>query len=264
MVVVMLCGCGRLSFDPLGPLGETGGIPDAGLGRATSFGPGCVVGLTMDEAAWTGAGGEVLDVCGGENPGFAVQGATPAADPVRDRAGEFPLPSACVHIADSAELHATTGLTMSAWLFPRTLDGVNPYGVIAKRTDFAADDAEYTMFIWTDNTVWVDIDSRDDRNHGNRSVINGQWQQITAVYDGTLPMAQRVKIYIDGELDAVLAETSTTLTARANPLSIGCLPQQPVATTPQIAFGGELDDVGIWARAFSAEDVLAWYQATRR
>jgi hypothetical protein len=151
---------------------------------------------------------------------------------------------------------------MSAWIDPASLDGVNPYGVIAKRNDFMNDDAEYTMFVWIDNTVWVDLDSRNDRNHGTRTLRNGVWQQITVVYDGTRPQAQRVAIYVDGVLDAELPESSASLATYASALSIGCLPEEP-STKPQIALGGRIDDVGVWTRAFSAQEVTAWYTATK-
>lgn len=251
MLAPFLLGCGRLSFDQVDDGDHT-----------TDFGAGCVVGLRMDEAAWTAQAGEVLDSCGGDNSGTAVRGAQPIDDAARGRAGVFPVPSGCIQIANAPTLHATTALTLSAWVYPTALDGINPYGVIAKRTDFLFDDAEYTMFVWTDNTVWVDLDSRNDRNHGTRPLRNGQWQQITVVYDGTLPVLQRVTIYVDGVLDAVLRETSASLTPYPSALSVGCLPEIP-AFIPQIALGGRIDDAGIWTRAFSAQEVDAWYQATK-
>jgi hypothetical protein len=255
-------GCGRLSFDP------TERARDAAMAMSgppvdvapVDFGADCIVGFKMDEPAWTGAAGQVIDSCGGHN-GTAVQDAARVDDPERGRTGNFPTPSGCVQIADDPALHVTTALTMSAWVYPQSLDAVNPYGVIAKRTDFTNDDAEYTMFVWTDNTVWVDLDTRDDRNHGNTAVVNNQWQQLTVVYDGELPMAQRVQIYINGELDAVIPETSSSLAPFPNPLSIGCLPQLPT-DGPQIALGGRIDDAALWSRAFSSQDVAAWYQAT--
>ena len=182
-------------------------------------------------------------------------------DRARGAVGEFPSPSACVRIADAPALHATTGLTISAWIYPLALDGINPYGVIAKRTDFTVDDAEYTLFVWTDNTVWVDLDGRNDRNHGTRPLINGAWQQLTVVYDGSLPTAQRVAIYLDGVLDAVFAETSASLAPYASALSIGCLPELP-ATKPQLALAGRIDDAAVWTRALSAREVAAWHTAT--
>jgi len=262
--VPIVAGCGRLGFGTERST-DAATPPDAG---ELAFGAGCAVGLAMDEPRWTGAAGEVVNRCATGTtistvgPGTAVAGASLVDDPVRGRVGDLPLPSGCVQIANAAGLHATTGLTLSAWIYPQSLDGTNPYGVIAKRTDFTMDDAEYTMFVWTDNTVWVDIDSRNDRAHGVKQVVNGAWQQLTAVYDGTLPAAKRVTLYVDGELDAVLPETSPRLTAYPSPLSVGCLPELP-ATKPQIALGGRIDDVGVWTRAFTAQEVAAWYQATR-
>ncbi len=258
----LLIGCGRFSFDRDADPPSDARADAVTDGAPSRFGADCIVGLEMDEPTWTGAAGEVLDSCGGDNNGTAVQGATPTDDAMRGRAGLFPPPSGCIRIADAPALHATTALTLSAWVYPLSLDDTNPYGVIAKRTDFENDDAEYTMFVWTGNTVWVDLDSRNDRNHGNKPLINGQWQQITVVYDGTQAAAERVKIYIDAVLDAVLLETSPLLAPRANRLSIGCLPELPL-TDPQIAFGGRIDDVGIWSRAFSPAEVTAWYQATK-
>lgn len=242
---------------------DAGAAGDAADPPVLDFGRGCVVGLEMSEPSWTGASGEVRDTCGGAHHGTAVLGASRVDDPVRGAVGDFPLPSGCLQIADAPALHATTGLTMSAWIFPTSLDGENPYGVIAKRNDFTNDDAEYTMFVWTGNTVWVDLDSRNDRNHGTRALINGAWQQVTVVYDGTLPQERRVAIYIDGALDTQLPESSASLAPYANPLSIGCLPEQP-ASKPQIALGGRIDDAGVWTRAFAAQDVAAWYAATKR
>ena len=256
---IVVGGC-RLHFDAAAeaPADTSADVPV----EPVEFGRGCAVGLRMDEAAWTGAPGEVIDACGGDDNGVAVERAQRADDRERGAVGEFPAPSGCVRIADAPALHATTELTLSAWIYPLALDGINPFGVIAKRSDFTVDDAEYTMFVWTGNTVWVDLDGRNDRNHGTRPLINGAWQQLTVVFDGSLPAPQRVAIYLDGALDAVVAESSASLAPRPNALSIGCLPELP-ATKPQLALAGRIDDAAVWTRAFTASEVAAWYAATR-
>jgi len=259
VISLMLAACGRLAFDRPDPADAA----DAADAAPVDFGAGCVVGLDMEEASWATAASSVVNRCARGSSGIAALGAARVDDVVRGRVGEIPAPSGCIHIADAPALHATTGLTLSAWIYPLALDATNPYGVIAKRTDYTVDDAEYTMFVWTDNTVWVDIDSRNDRNHGTKPLVNGRWQQVTVVYDGTLPMAQRVAIYIDGALDTMISESSASLTPYPNALSVGCLPEQP-ETKPQIALGGRIDDVGVWTRAFSAQDVTDWYKATAR
>lgn len=275
MVVPFLINCGRLQFGP-DVDAMSGAAPEAGSDSSMTagdappeigaspevpvFGADCAVGLRMDEATWTGAQGEIVDSCGGDNNGTAMQGAQ-RVDDLRGRVGELPLPSGCVQISNAPALHATTGLTLSAWVYPTELDALTAYAVIAKRNDFFSDDAEYTVFIYTDNQVWVDIDTRNDRSHGAHQMLNDRWQQITVVFDGTLPMAQRVTIYVDGQLDTTIPETSTTLTPFSSGLTVGCMRVVP-ETQPQQALGGRIDDVGVWTRAFTAQEVTAWYRAT--
>lgn len=45
----------------------------------------------------------------------------------------------------------------AASIYPQSLDGTNPHGVIATRTDFTMDDVEYAMFVWTGNTVCLPV-----------------------------------------------------------------------------------------------------------
>ena len=256
--MVLAAGCGRLDFSGRGL--DAAEPTDA---APVDFGAGCLVGLTFDEPAWTGAAGEIVNRCLPALAGTAAAGARQVRDGVRGPVAELPAPSGCVTIPSSPSLHPRAALTVSAWIYPLALDGVNPYGVVAKRTDYTNDDAELTLFVWTDNTLWVDLDSRNDRNHGTIKLVNSRWQHVTLVYDGGLPAAQRVRLYVDGVLDATLPESSSELAPRDNPLSIGCLPEQP-PTKPQIALAGRIDDVGVWARAFSDAEVAAWHAATRR
>jgi hypothetical protein len=253
--------CGRAGFDPSATVdgGSGDAVADA-ASTAPDFGSGCIVGFAMNEATWIGAA--VIDSCGGDNNGGALGAAATVDDPVRGRVGQFGGPSDCIQVADAPELDLGTAVTTSAWIFPTGLDGVTPRGVVAKRTDDQTDVA-YTMFVWTDDHVVVDIDGENDEMPGDAVLENGRWQMITAVYDGTLPVAQRIRIYVDGVLDKVLPETSATIPANAAPLTVGCLPLQP-PTIDQQSFAGRLDDVGLWKDAFTAAEVQAWFQATRR
>jgi hypothetical protein len=262
-LLVLAAGCGRFGFGDHAATADASidaQLPDAGP-PPVDYGSGCAVGLSFDEAMWTGAAGEVLDSCGNGNNGTDALGATRVDDPDRGRVAQFPNLQGCVLIPNAASLHATTGLTMSAWLYPTGLDAVDPYGVISKRTDYTNDDTEYDFFLWTDNTVWVDLDTHANRVQGTKGLANDVWQQVTVVFDGTQPEAQRISIYIDAVLDVQLPEPDTTLPPYASTLSIGCLPQLP-ATESQQSFFGKLDDVAVWTRAFSVAEVTAWHDAT--
>ncbi len=230
---------------------------DAGDGGLDPLLTGCVVRLMMDEPSWSGLSGEVGDACGDDDRGTAIAGATTVADGVRGRAGQFGGGSTCVRIADRAALHAGAALTFSAWVFPIALDGVTSFGLVSKRNDVAVD-AEYSVFLWTDDHVYVDIDNENDRFDGATALVNGAWQQVTVVYDGAASSVARVRIYVDGVLDVVGPESSASATATDADLFIGCLP----VSSPTQGFEGKLDEVVIWSRALSAIEVAAWHAQT--
>ena len=262
LVLVAACAacaaCGRVGFDPTGAgaADATGPAVDA---APLDFGAGCIVGLEMNETSWVSD--PLIDSCGGDNPGVAAGMAASVTDPVRGRVGQFGGPTDCVEVVDAPELDVGAALTMSAWIYPTGLDGVTPRGVIARRTDSQVD-VIYTMFVWTDDHVTVNIDSENDEMLGNAVIVNNQWQMITAVYDGAQPLDGRIRVYVDGLLDRVLPETSASIPPSPLSLIVGCLPQ--TAPLDQQSFAGRIDDVALWSRAFTAPEVQAWYDATRR
>ncbi len=224
---------------------------------------GCVLALHMDEAAWSGATGEIKDDCGNDNPGTIIgQGTTTVADGVRGRAGSF-TGGACIDIADADTLHGTAGLTLSAWILPTKLnngDGAN--GVISKRRG-GNDQAEYSVSVWIDNRVWVDLDGETDRFEGTTTIMERAWAQLTVVYDGTRPLAERVRTYVNGVLDTTKPETSALLARTTSTLHVGCMPAPTAAPPTDQNFIGTIDEVAIWNRALSEAEIATWYTNTR-
>jgi hypothetical protein len=83
------------------------------------------------------------------------------------------------------------------------------------------------------------------------AVNNGQWHHFITTYDGP---SSRVKIYIDG----ILEDSSATLnltTANSN-FGIG---NAPWANIP---FNGQIDDIAIWNRALTPQEISALYTAS--
>jgi hypothetical protein len=215
---------------------------------------GCVLKAPMDEASWPGTGSPVLNSCGGSGGRLTGAGAMPMTDPTRGGVGSF-SGDACVDFTSSPSLHGTTGLTMSAWIRPTALNGQTSNGVITKRLDRSVQ-SEYALFVWTSNHVWVDLGD-SDRYSGTATLSNGQWVQLIAVFDGTRPIADRVRLYINGVLDplqhATIGNLGTTLPSYDAPVHIGCTPA-PSAQTQQ-TFTGQLDDVTVWNRALSDAEI---------
>jgi hypothetical protein len=283
LLLAVLVGCGSVN----------NGTPDGGSqpsdgqtstdGPAPSDGPtpnptdvlggtlrnGCVVALHMEEPSWSGATGEVKDDCGNDNPGTVITdtvigaGTTTVAGGVHGRAGSF-TGGACVDIPNAAALHGTTGLTLSAWIFPTALDAGDTHanGVISKRND-NSNGSEYNLSVWLNNDVWVDLDTENDRFRGSREIKVNEWAQLTMVYDGTRAEPDRVHVYVNNVLDAVQGETSTSLTPFTSTLHIGCMPA-PSATPPtQQHFEGRIDEVVIWNRALADAELAQWYVNTK-
>jgi hypothetical protein len=215
----------------------------------------------MDEDSWidhgsgSGSGTDLVNECLPSAPGLATGGATPVVDPIRGKVGSFG-PTSCVTLEDRAELRALSAVTTSAWV-RMTGDPSGSFGIVAKRVNVGG---EYSMFIWTGSRVWVDIDTDNDRFTGAGSIPTDEWNQLTMVYDGSLLRGERIHVYINGVLDSVGPESSTSITPDGSPLAIGCLPLGGVAQS----LVGELDDVAVWTRAFSTAEVAAWYDATKR
>ncbi len=255
LLLAIVAGCGNVQNPS-----PTDGAPPADPLSGT-LRDGCVLALHMDEPSWSGAVGEVHDDCGGDNPGTVNgQGTTTVPGGVRGRAGSF-SGGACIDIPNAAALHGTTGLTMSAWIFPTQLNNGNgANGVISKRTD-SGNQAEYSFSVWVGNHVWVDLDGEGDRFSGNAVLATNLWTQLTVVYDGTRSQAQRARVFVNGLLDVTMPETSASLTAYTSTLHVGCMPA-PLAMTQQ-NFIGEMDEVVIWNRALTDTEIAAWYANTK-
>ncbi|HET9624640.1 MAG TPA: LamG domain-containing protein [Kofleriaceae bacterium] len=235
--------------------------PDAGPDAppAVDLDRGCIYRAKLDETAWGATGKPVGDACGNDLGAITGSAATPVNDATRGRVGAF-SGSACIDIANSSALHATTQLTMSAWIRPTALNGVDSNGIISKRTDRGDASEEYGLFTWTGNHVWIDL-GEIDRFQGAAVLTNNVWTHVAAVYDAALPDADRVKLYINGVRDPlthVNIGNLSQLPTHDAPLHLGCTPAPKSTTPPTLqTFQGNLDDIRIWNRALTVDELLA-------
>lgn len=261
-----LGACGRLGFGAPSPTNEdapTDQIAPTSDADLAALLAGCQVGLAINEASWTTG---VVDRCGGDNPGTPTGGAFPTDDPERGRVGELVGGTSCVIIPDAPELRGGGALTVSAWVRPTELTPAS-FGVVSKRTNFTVDTA-YSVFVWASsdgtgpvNHLYVDVDTENERFELPTEEFLNTWRQVTVVFDGAQPLAQRVAIYVDGTLRAHAPETSSTIPTPGSPpdVHVGCLP----LGGPAQSLVGRIDDVMLWDRALSGAEVAGWYGATR-
>lgn len=250
LVVALLAGCGSVN-DPAADAGTTDAPATVHLMD------GCIYKAAMDEASWPATGTPVVDSCGGHAGAVTGSGAMPIKDAVRGPVGSF-SDMACVDVANAATLHGAGALTMAAWVRPIALDGSTSNGIISKRND-KGHESEFGLFLWTRYHVWIDLGD-SDRYEGSTSMVNNQWAQVTAIFDGSKPDPDRVRLYVNGHRDTQLIHSTTgnlttTLPTYTAPLHIGCVPA-PSATPPtQQTFQGQLDDVTIWNRALNDDEI---------
>ncbi|MBM3617989.1 MAG: filamentous hemagglutinin N-terminal domain-containing protein, partial [Alphaproteobacteria bacterium] len=120
-------------------------------------------------------------------------------------------------VADAPSLDNTNGLTLTLAHSPLINNVLS--AIISKRT-LANDNTSYTVFIYTGNSLYLDIIGNTDRfNTG--SYPGGTNNIFSIVYDGTLANTQRVKVYDKGTLVATATESSSSIPDYSSNLYLG-------------------------------------------
>jgi concanavalin A-like lectin/glucanase superfamily protein/putative esterase len=156
-----------------------------------------------------------------------------------------------VSVPDASSLDNTSALTIAFWVKPTILDG-SPRGIVSKRTAPSIQDA-YSVFFSTGNRLFVDIDTSNDRFSTNTVFLTNTWYHVAVTYDGTLALASRVNVYVNGVRDKTAGETSASIPNYGSSLTLGKLG----GTTSY--FAGSLDDVRIYNRALTATEVSSLF-----
>jgi hypothetical protein len=202
--------------------------------------------LKMNEAEFA-SDGLVADSSGRGNDATPHGNVTATPDGRFGNGAEFDG-TGWLTVPDAHSLRAHSGLTLSAWIrYSPSAPDAAP-GIIAKRRGFGQDSA-YTLFLWEGNRAFVDVDYENDRFGSNQALEPGVWYHLVVVFDGKRPASERVELYINGVLDTVAHESSSTLPATDSALEIGRL------VNGGNTFIGTIDEVAIWTRALSAEEV---------
>ncbi len=91
----------------------------------------------------------------------------------------------------------------------------------------------------------------------NANIAADTWTHVTMVYDGTLPAASRVKLFVNGapQTTSMTGTIPTSLYASTDPISIGSFPGLGRN------WNGGLDEMKLYDRAFSPSEVKADYEA---
>jgi len=168
---------------------------------------------------------------------------------------------------DDSDLFDNTGqLTIAGWINPKDIrvppPTGNARGIVSKRNTYSSEVA-YGIFFYSargDGRIYVDLDTTNNRFASNAVIAEDSWTHFAVVFDGSLPVDQRAKLYINGSLDKTAAESSTTIPDYNSNLYIGNLYTGPSELK---VYKGQLDEIRIIPEALSSTEVGALYTETR-
>ena len=159
---------------------------------------------------------------------------------------EFSPANSYIHVANNMSLNANRA-TFAAWFKAAKADAIWRR-ILDKRT--------YTLCIAGD--------SQDGSNKGklavglngrfwclsDSAVADGKWHHGAATYDGA-----NLKLYVDGQLQKQVVPMPGAIAPNANDLTIGMNRSNPSAQENGQSFDGMIDEVMIFNRALSAEEI---------
>ncbi len=245
---------------PAGTVTVTSDDPDAEgtftfpvSGTVTSGIPaGLVAWWKLDE---TVAGSALADSTGNGHAGTPAGATAPGTSvppPLTTSVRSLYFTGGSASTPDANDLDGSATMSFSFWVYPTTLDG-NPRGILSKRVA-PGSNPSYSFFFYTGNRLYLDLDNANDRTSSNTVFSANQWYHVAVTYDGSQLAAQRAKLYVNGVLDKTFTETSASIPNYASSLWLGIL-----NTGASHTYAGRLDDVRIYSRTLTAQEVAALY-----
>ncbi|TAL60043.1 MAG: hypothetical protein EPN88_16435, partial [Bacteroidetes bacterium] len=190
-----------------------------------------------DMVSWWPGDGHPNDVQDGNNGTFATN--TYAAGMV-GQAFSFDGVDDYVEVSDSVSLDISSQITIDAWIYPTALGG----RIVDKIT---AGGADGYLLDTSFGTLRLIIGNKGIS--GSTFLPLNTWTHVVGAYDGSA-----LKVYINGVLDGTLSE-SPSIPANNLTLKIGA------DSNGSHVFKGLIDEVEIFNRALSSEEIAAIYAA---
>jgi hypothetical protein len=202
--------------------------------------------------------GNANDDSGNGNNGI-VNGATLTTDRFgnSNSAYDFNGTNNFIEVADNNLLDLTNNFTLSAWYFTNNQTQFEQT-ILGKGRDVSG--SGYNLLFNTDNNgvsynIQIGLNS-GTLNTGAGIPVNQSnsigWHQIVGTYDGV-----NIKLYIDGVLQFTNTQ-NITLQNSSQKLYFG----RELLNLPRY-FNGKLDDIGIWNRALTPQEITNLYNANQ-
>lgn len=200
--------------------------------------------------AWWPGDGNATDIQGGNN-GLLQNGATFAPGTV-GQAFRLDGVDDYVTIPSSPDLNPTSTTTLEAWIKPEIVDDFQR-GIAGTWDDISGDDRTYMLWIARKPEFLLAHSGNDySRVTAPNPLQAGVWQHIAGTFDGTT-----IRLYIDGIL---VGETlfPGPIATNGHPFFIG---RTDSGSNDPDFFKGDIDEIGLYNRALSADEIQAIFNA---
>jgi hypothetical protein len=153
-------------------------------------------------------------------------------------------------------LEGADELTIEAWVYPVASNGIHVF--VSKRVGY---NSSQSFLVWVQNK---NVYARFVLDNGTDQIVStsgslvqpGRWYHIVAVLD-VHNTADEIKVYVDGKMEKssnITNDTSAKIVNADGPLYIGT-----ANASYSNNWNGYLDELAIYRRALSAQDVLNNY-----
>jgi hypothetical protein len=150
-----------------------------------------------------------------------------------------------IFLGDPVSLRPANFMTMAAW--------VNFSNLSVNRMIVAKDDSNHpsnNTFLRVDKGGQFVCSIGGARTTVRSAVVTGQWIHLACTYDGS-----GIRVYVNGTQQGMIARTGPI----ADEVGVGWLIGARTPAAPAIFMSGKLDDVRIYSRALSANDILSLF-----
>ena len=138
--------------------------------------------------------------------------------------------------------------TKSAWAYISTNAGSGT-GIISHPTKLSK---QHVLMQYSTTNIWTSNNHALPENRIAGTITRNKWSHLVTTYDAP---TQTLKLYIDGVLSGTLTGAAAVPETERE-IMVGAYATNSVSRT----FDGPLDEVRVYSRALSAEDVTALYQ----
>jgi hypothetical protein len=160
-----------------------------------------------------------------------------------------------LYVANSASLNSmTTSITVASWVY-RASNQPGFVSLVSREVNATYNEHYYLgleggSYRWFVNTS----NGYSDTSIGGPAPL-GQWVHVAGTYDGA-----SVKFYVNGALQSTTSHTGT-FSSDTTGITIGASHNDQLHQ-PEEPFNGALDEVTIYSRALTAQEVQQLYQGT--